>query len=162
MAEAEAKEQSMEEILQSIKRIIAEESDDDGDAQEAMVNGAKNIKGSDVLELTDVVAEGETPAPPPEAPAAPAAANKSDILDSIDSLLSDEAARTSAAALRSLTSQSKPASYTPSNLPSFRSGTTVEDLMMEAMRPLLKEWLDRNLPPMVERLVEKEIRKLTP
>lgn len=161
MAEGEAKEQSMEEILQSIKRIIAEESDDDGDAGEAVVNGSNGIKGSDVLELTDVVEEGEAPIHTPQAPAAPAA-NKSDILDSIDNLLSDEAARTSAAALRSLSGQTKTSHYSPSALPAFRSGTTVEDLMMEAMRPMLKEWLDRNLPPMVERLVEKEIRKITP
>ena len=31
------------------------------------------------------------------------------------------------------------------------SGKTVEDLVKEMLRPMLKEWLDRNLPPMVER-----------
>ena len=29
------------------------------------------------------------------------------------------------------------------------------------LRPMLKEWLDRNLPPMVERFVEREIVRLT-
>ena len=28
------------------------------------------------------------------------------------------------------------------------------------IRPMLKEWLDENMPPLVERLVEKEIQKL--
>ena len=32
------------------------------------------------------------------------------------------------------------------------NGKTVEDLVKEMLRPMLKEWLDRNLPPMVERL----------
>ena len=31
------------------------------------------------------------------------------------------------------------------------NGKTVEDLVKEMLRPMLKEWLDRNLPPMVER-----------
>jgi hypothetical protein len=41
------------------------------------------------------------------------------------------------------------------------SGKTVEDLVKEMLRPMLKEWLDRNLPPMVERYVEREIVRLT-
>jgi cell pole-organizing protein PopZ len=41
------------------------------------------------------------------------------------------------------------------------SGKTVEDLVKEMLRPMLKEWLDRNLPPMVERFVEREIVRLT-
>jgi uncharacterized protein len=40
-------------------------------------------------------------------------------------------------------------------------GKTVEDLVKEMLRPMLKEWLDRNLPPMVERYVEREIVRLT-
>ena len=38
---------------------------------------------------------------------------------------------------------------------------TLEDLVKEMLRPMLKEWLDRNLPPMVERFVEREIVRLT-
>ncbi len=41
------------------------------------------------------------------------------------------------------------------------NGKTVEDLVKEMLRPMLKEWLDRNLPPMVERHVEREIARLT-
>ena len=40
-------------------------------------------------------------------------------------------------------------------------GKTVEDLVKEMLRPMLKEWLDKNLPPMVERYVEREISRLT-
>src|SRR3990167_1858709 len=41
------------------------------------------------------------------------------------------------------------------------NGKTIEDLVKEMLRPMLKEWLDRNLPPMVERFVEREIVRLT-
>jgi len=37
---------------------------------------------------------------------------------------------------------------------------TLEDLVKELLRPMLKGWLDENLPPLVERLVEREINKL--
>ena len=40
-------------------------------------------------------------------------------------------------------------------------GKTIEDLVKEMLRPMLKEWLDKNLPPMVERYVEREISRLT-
>jgi cell pole-organizing protein PopZ len=36
----------------------------------------------------------------------------------------------------------------------------VEDLVRESLSPMLKEWLDRNLPQMVERLVREEIEKM--
>ncbi|MBQ0824332.1 DUF2497 domain-containing protein [Microvirga sp. HBU67558] len=38
---------------------------------------------------------------------------------------------------------------------------TVEDLMKEMLRPMLKAWLDDNLPSMVERLVRGEIERVT-
>lgn len=36
---------------------------------------------------------------------------------------------------------------------------TMEGLVRELLRPLLREWFDANLPPLVERLVEEELRK---
>jgi cell pole-organizing protein PopZ len=44
--------------------------------------------------------------------------------------------------------------------PVFREGPTIEDLVREEMRPLLKHWLDTHLPPMVERLVRSELDRL--
>jgi cell pole-organizing protein PopZ len=38
---------------------------------------------------------------------------------------------------------------------------TLEDLMKEMLRPMLKTWLDDNLPPIVERLVQAEIDRVT-
>ncbi len=41
------------------------------------------------------------------------------------------------------------------------SGITLEDITRELMQPLLRQWLDDNLPDLIERLVQKEIRKMT-
>ena len=38
---------------------------------------------------------------------------------------------------------------------------TIEDLVKEVMRPMIREWLDGNLPSLVERLVGREIQRLT-
>lgn len=38
---------------------------------------------------------------------------------------------------------------------------TLEDLVKEMLRPMLKSWLDENLPPMVERLVRQEIERVS-
>ena len=40
------------------------------------------------------------------------------------------------------------------------SGRTVEQFIEDMVRPMLKQWLDDNLPPIVERLVQKEIQKI--
>ena len=42
-----------------------------------------------------------------------------------------------------------------------RSGeTSLEGLVREMLRPMLSEWLDRNLPGMVERMVQAEIARI--
>ncbi len=41
-----------------------------------------------------------------------------------------------------------------------RTDPTIEDLVREELRPLLKAWLDENLPPLVERLVRAEIERV--
>ena len=41
-----------------------------------------------------------------------------------------------------------------------RGGPTIEDLVREEIRPLLKGWLDNHLPPLVERLVRAEIERV--
>lgn len=38
---------------------------------------------------------------------------------------------------------------------------TLEDLVKELLRPMLKEWLDDNLPSMVERMVRQEIERIS-
>jgi len=38
---------------------------------------------------------------------------------------------------------------------------TLEDLVREMLKPMLKAWLDDNLPNMVERLVRAEIERVS-
>ena len=39
-------------------------------------------------------------------------------------------------------------------------GPTLDDMVREELRPVLKAWLDANLAPMVERLVRAEIERV--
>jgi cell pole-organizing protein PopZ len=41
------------------------------------------------------------------------------------------------------------------------NGRTLDDLVTEMLRPMLKTWLDTNLPPLVERLVREEIERMS-
>jgi cell pole-organizing protein PopZ len=47
------------------------------------------------------------------------------------------------------------------NLALGNSGLTIEALMREMLRPMLKDWLDEHLPAVVERMVEKEISRIS-
>ena len=159
---AEDQDQSMEEILQSIKRIIADEEEP----------AAASSSGSDVLELTDMVEESGTADAaaidamfdgPRDVATMPPSEMKPSALDNLKALVSDDVATTSSAALRSLAEKAKPAAKPAPRIdsPAFRSGTTLEDLMIEALQPMLKSWLDANLPQIVQHLVEKEIRRIS-
>lgn len=67
-----------------------------------------------------------------------------------DSLLSSETSTSVSGAFSRLGEAVKPA-----------QPQTVEDLMKEMLRPMLKTWLDDNLPSLVERLVRTEIERVT-
>jgi cell pole-organizing protein PopZ len=47
------------------------------------------------------------------------------------------------------------------HMPVGNEGLTIEALMRDMLRPMLKEWLDENLPTVVERMVEKEIARVS-
>lgn len=71
----------------------------------------------------------------------------------VDGMAADAAARTFANLHSRVT--------TVRGLPMGNANSTLEELVKELLRPMLKNWLDRNLPLVVERLVEKEIAKLS-
>lgn len=189
---ADGEDLSMEEILQSIRKIIADEDTDETPADASAFKGDGPM-GSDVLELTDMVEEppqsvdvlqeidnalADEKAPDAEqvlevteeviektsAPveiaeehaAAPAAVTEPAPMTDNNRLISDQAASASAKSFQKVIQTHK--ATTP--MPHFRNGETIEDLVLETLKPLLKEWLDANLPSMVERIVEREIRKI--
>jgi len=72
-------------------------------------------------------------------------------------LVSDAAADAASAAFAGLAGARRQAP--PAHWP-VGAGNTVEDLVREMLRPMLKEWLDANLPGIVDRLVRQEIERI--
>jgi uncharacterized protein len=129
----ERSEPSMEAILSSIKKIIAEDD--------------------------RVVTRGRTPR---------AAAPRKDEIESDDDVL--ELTETAEELLDDSKAQSLAQSFSvlktlaePGVQPQIvRSGeTSLEGLTRELLRPMLKDWLDTNLPVLVEAMVAKEIERIT-
>jgi cell pole-organizing protein PopZ len=178
---------SMDDILASIRKII---SDDEARAQvsadPASVSGARN---DDVLLLTDLVEEppepppapptplsprtdpvdaGEMPQPavpsfPPAAPVASVTPVEAPMKQPSDGLVESGAASVASSAFERLSQAVQDNVPTPAAQdagPAVGS-RNLEDIVKEMLRPMLKEWLDKNLPPLVERYVEREIVRLT-
>jgi uncharacterized protein len=158
MAETKAQtEPSMEEILASIRRIIAE----DGNEKPAPAAAAPPPAEEEVLELTEVIdeppARAEEPAAEEERPASPLRAAMpaaQTILD--DRLVSAPTAAASVAAL----SQLAAISAKRDGLGLGNGQLTIEELVRDLLKPMLRDWLDANLPSMVERLVQEEIERM--
>jgi hypothetical protein len=75
----------------------------------------------------------------------------------IDELVSVTAASAASGSIAKLTSAFRtPAEESIADT----DGRTMEQFAEDIMRPMLKEWLDEHLPSMIERIVEKEIRKI--
>ena len=72
-----------------------------------------------------------------------------------DQLMSQDRAKASSALLRELVR-----AVTKANELSLGGDPTLEALVREALTPLLRNWLDANLPAMVERLVRAEIDRV--
>jgi len=143
-------EPSMEDILSSIKRIIAEDVETGGVSRArrrptSQPTPAQVAEEDDVLELSEAMPDSEAPsmaAPAAAAPATPA-----------EKIISDEAAEASRARLASL-----------SRLvikPEVAGSDTLEGLVREMLKPMLRDWLDANLPDLVEAMVAKEIARIT-
>lgn len=166
----------MEDILASIRRILSEDEPQPaapppgsgGAAQSgaAQSGAARSAGESDVLVLDSSMEVSEPepipdevivpPGPPPvaverERPApAPTPAKPDPVLVAPE--IAAAAASAVGGLLRKLASERSTRVYS--------SGPTIEDLVREEMRPLLKAWLDTHLPEMVERLVHAEIERV--
>jgi cell pole-organizing protein PopZ len=179
MAEApENQEPSMEEILASIRRIISEDGAAVQPAPPSEDAPVPELKAEEplVLELMEEVGDTK-PADAVEEPALPIVEMEDFVFEPIaempapepqelmprveidaDSLLSDAAAMASVNALSGL-SRLK-ASVDIQSFP-INGSMTLEHMVYEHIKPILKDWLDANLPTLVERVVQKEIQKIT-
>jgi uncharacterized protein len=154
-------EPSVEEILESIKKVIARDNragalearrrrEQAASPDEAALIGQNEHEPNarhtvrdeaDVLDLADMEVSSEP---------AEVAGNEAPLITSA----SREAMKENLAALAMLAE--------PGARPQIvRSGeTSLEGLTRELLRPMLAEWLDANLPAMVERMVQAEIARI--
>ncbi|MBV9813701.1 MAG: DUF2497 domain-containing protein [Acetobacteraceae bacterium] len=172
---------SMEDILASIRRILSE--DDGGNAEPPPDETHAAISEPDVLTLDASMMVPEAPAmpepqptrieptitppPPPvdppraEAPAPemapsaayhPAPAAGADVGPLIAPAAATAAASAMGPLLRRLNVERGTATH--------RGGPSIEDIVREELRPLLKQWLDAQLPSIVERVVRAEVERV--
>jgi uncharacterized protein len=148
---ARKEEPSMEEILASIRRMIAE------DEQESPPSAAATSQplGAAPATQDDSMPSERVASPAPSSGAGPTERSPSEASAAGQGARSDgllSAATTAAldAAFNTLAQTAQP-----------RRGRMVEELVSELMRPMLKTWLDENLPAIVERLVRAEIERIS-
>ena len=127
----------MEDILASIKKVIADEKElrtavaQEGKAVEAL--GDEGSEEGDVLELNEPLAPPVDLGPP---------------------LLDEGAAGHSRHALEQLQTVA-------ATVPPVPAVNPLEDMVREMLRPILKQWLDENLPRIVQEHVKREITRIT-
>src|SRR5947208_142568 len=132
------REPSMEDILASIKKVIAEEKE-----LRTTVSGAERAdeplpeeqssSDEDVLELDQPLAPAMDLGPP---------------------LIDEQAAGKSRQALEQLQTVA-------ATVPPPPQGNPLEEIIREMLRPMLKQWLDEHLPQMVDEHVKREISRIT-
>ncbi|MEN3211184.1 DUF2497 domain-containing protein [Methylorubrum populi] len=185
-------EPSMEEILASIRRIIADDqAPKPAEAEAPPPPPAPPPAEDDVLDLAEVAEPVRKPEPvafdlpeidfrmpefepEPEPDFEPPTAAKPDPFD-FELEPEPEPApkvtqRVRAAVEEEVTERLVSSSTVDSVGQNFQllahtvlsqNARTLEDLVKEMLRPMLKSWLDDNLPHMVERLVRSEIERVT-
>jgi hypothetical protein len=108
-------------------------------------------RGGRLLDAADVVfREHDEPARAAPEPAALSAQPRAPDRTSIDSIISQETSAAVSAAFDQL-----------ANTFFAQNSRSVEDLVREMLRPMLKHWLDDNLPGLVERMVRAEIDRVS-
>ena len=169
---------SMEEILLSIRNVIAGITEHRPETQAAArVAQPASADADDVLELTEIADDhavnqatrtSVSPQPSlPEASFAPAMeASASPVFfpegEPPPPLLSEDTALKTAGSLNHLMhaiDQQQSINSEPSTQP-ISGRTTLEELVTETLKPSLIEWMDQNLPALVERIVEREIQTI--
>ena len=130
------REPSMEDILASIKKVIAEEKDlrtAMPPAPQPQDDALPDNADEEVLELDEPVAPPVDLGPP---------------------LVNEEVAETSRNSLETL-------STIAATVPAAPPVNPLEEMVREMLRPILKQWLDDHLPGIVDEHVKREITRIT-
>jgi len=155
----QAGEPTVEEILESIKQVIArdnragakvERQRRETDGLPASVSVPVDSSGED--DILDLGAENEL------VPSDDYISDEDcDEDEGNEALLKDEARDAMRDSLAALAMLAEP----PAAPQIVRSGeTSLEGMVRELLRPALAEWLDKNLPPLVEKMVAAEISRI--
>lgn len=139
----------MEEILASIKRVIADDSHPNARSRGGSAKAAAEA---------DPAPAGLQPLPSPPDPEEDVL-ELSNPLPAEDGLISQNvtaATRSTLATLAAMRQQS-PKHFEPQQ----PGDGPLEAVVREMLRPMLKEWLDTRLPEMVEEMVAREIARIT-
>lgn len=105
--------------------------------REAISGG--DMPNTDILELTEKIEDG-----------------KDDLLNTLNTMLRDKKAETNNDSMESRNSSEK------KEKSNEIKHSVLENLVIEALKPQLTNWLNANLPDIVRNIVEKEIKKLVP
>ena len=128
-----AREPSMDEILASIRKVI------DDEKQAPSASSEEAPADEDVLELEQLAeTEAERVVPPVELG---------------PPLVSEDAAEASRRSLSSLQQVAAANPQPPAN--------PLEAMVRDMLRPVLKDWLEKHLPEIVEEHVKREIARIT-
>ena len=139
---SEMAEEGDEALALSLDQVIDEE-DSDADTPDFALTDDVAFVGEDITE----------PEPPePEIPAARMSTMPDPTLtDDLAEHLLDSTAQAAASN-----------AFSRLGVMSLGAGNqTIEGIVRELLRPMLKSWLDENLPAVVERLVEREIERVS-
>jgi uncharacterized protein len=149
---ARKEEPSMEEILASIRRIIAEDEQEIPSSAAATPQPLRPVPAmqDDSTPSEPVASPAPSSGPGPIERSQPSEPATSGQRSTSEGLLSPATTSALDAAFNALAQTAQP-----------RRGRTVEELVSELMRPMLKTWLDENLPAIVERLVRAEIERIS-
>ena len=156
-----APEPSMEEILASIRRIISDDKEEPPSPPEEPLELTQELQDDgSVVDLAEPEPEPEPEPPPPPPPPPPVV---EPVIEPTPPLVSEHVATEAASSLHTLanTVEIEELSSAPRNSYIGNGARTLEDMVLELMRPLLRQWLDQNLPPIVDRLVQKEIERIS-
>lgn len=181
---------SMDDILASIRKIISDDEARAQVGEPSVRPEAANAeplsvassefapavpKREDVLLLTDLIEEPNqaatpniqpTPIPLPQIDPVSAPPMSDHDSSTSEPLIGTSVAGATSSAFERLNqavqdSVPPPRAAEPGPSLGTAGGKTIEQLVQDMLRPMLKDWLDRNLPPIVERYVEREIVRLT-
>ncbi|GJE54772.1 DUF2497 domain-containing protein [Methylobacterium sp. WL9] len=168
----------MEDILASIRRIIADDNAPEAEP-EAAPPPAPKPRLDDVLDLAQVAKPVRRPQPvafdPPEiefdidevdfstpepepVPVAPPPPPQSSAPERLQAAVEEQVVER---LVSKTTDDSVGQHFTMlAHTVLTNNARTLEDLVKDMLRPMLKSWLDDNLPTMVERLVRAEIERV--